>query len=50
VNQINADLARGFWRRPHDYTRETWSRKFEILEIIPDLLGNLDVAVMRLRS
>ncbi len=34
----------------HDYTRETWSRKFEILEIIPDLLGNLDIAVMRLRS
>lgn len=34
----------------HDYTRKNWSRRFEILDILPDLFGNLEVAVMRLRS
>ncbi len=32
-----------------EYTQGFWSKHLEILEIIPDYIGNLDVAVMRKR-
>ncbi|MCJ2035232.1 class I SAM-dependent methyltransferase [Methylobacterium sp. J-068] len=33
-----------------DYTRRVWSRHLDVVDIIPEFIGNLDVAVLRKRQ